>query len=50
MNIEHRILLKITLDDAKKAEQVLKDLMGEDVEPRRKFLDENAKYVENLDI
>ncbi len=50
MNIEHRILLKITLDDAKEAERVLKDLMGEDVEPRRKFLDENAKYVENLDI
>lgn len=50
MNIENRVLLKITLDDAAIAEQTLTDLMGEDVEPRREFLDENAKYVENLDI
>ena len=50
MNIENRILLKITLDDAKLADQVLSDLMGEEVEPRRLFIEQNAKDVENLDV
>lgn len=50
MNIEHRTLRKITIEDAMLADQVFETLMGEEVEPRRKFIEENAQYVENLDI
>ena len=50
MDIEHRILSKITMDDAIAADQVLTDLMGEEVEPRREFIEKNAKFVKNLDI
>lgn len=50
MNIEKRILLKITLDDAMLADQVLSELMGEEVEPRREFIEKNAVFVQNLDI
>ena len=50
MNIEHRTLRKITIEDAMLADQVFETLMGEDVEPRRKFIEDNAQYVENLDI
>ncbi|MBQ8234353.1 MAG: DNA topoisomerase (ATP-hydrolyzing) subunit B [Bacilli bacterium] len=50
MNIEHRTLRKITLEDAMLADQIFETLMGEEVEPRRKFIEENAVYVENLDI
>ncbi len=50
MNIENRTLLKITVDDAMKADQVLSELMGEEVDPRREFIEKNAKFVQNLDI
>jgi len=50
MNIEHRTLRKITIEDAMLADQVFETLMGEEVEPRRKFIEENAAYVENLDV
>lgn len=50
MDIEHRVLRKITVDDAMAADEVFSQLMGEEVEPRRKFIEENAKYVENLDV
>ena len=50
MDINTRILRKITVDDAMAADQVFSKLMGEEVEPRRKFIEENATYVENLDI
>ena len=49
-DINTRILRKITVDDAMAADQVFSKLMGEEVEPRRKFIEENATYVENLDI
>lgn len=50
MNPENRTLLKITLEDAIAADKVINDLMGEEVEPRKKFLEENAQFVSNLDI
>ena len=50
MDINTRVLRKITVDDAMAADQVFSKLMGEEVEPRRKFIEENATYVENLDI
>ncbi len=50
MNIENRTLLRITIDDAMLADQVLSELMGEEVEPRRDFIEKNAKFVQNLDV
>ena len=45
-----RTLRRITLEDAVQADQIFTVLMGEDVEPRKEFIEENAKYVVNLDI
>lgn len=50
MNPENRTLLRITIDDAMQADQVLSELMGEEVEPRKQFIEANAQFVENLDI
>ena len=50
MNKENRTLLQLTVDDAVLADRTLTELMGEDVAPRKVFLEENAKYVSNLDI
>ena len=50
MNIEHRTLRKITIEDAILADQVFETLMGEEVDPRREFIENNALNVENLDI
>lgn len=50
MDIEKRILRKITVDDCMEADAVFTKLMGDEVEPRRKFIEENAGYVQNLDI
>lgn len=50
MNPENRILLQVTLDDVAMADQTFTLLMGEKVEPRREFIEKNAKYVENLDV
>ena len=50
MNPETRILVKVTMDDAIKADEIFTLLMGDEVEPRREFIQANAKYVQNLDI
>ena len=50
MNPENRILIKVTMDDAMKADETFTLLMGDEVEPRRQFIQANAKYVKNLDI
>ena len=50
MNPETRILIQVTLEDAIKADEIFTILMGDEVEPRREFIHQNAKYVKNLDI
>ena len=50
MNPETRTLVKVTMDDAIKADEIFTLLMGDEVEPRRQFIQANAKYVKNLDI
>ena len=50
MDPKKRILLQVTLNDGEKADEVFSMLMGEEVEPRRKFIEENAVFVQNLDV
>ena len=50
MNPETRILVKVTMEDAIKADEIFNILMGDEVEPRRDFIQKNAKYVKNLDV
>ena len=50
MNPENRILLKVTIEDAKEADRIFDTLMGEEVPPRKKFIQTYAKKVKNLDI
>ena len=50
MDIKSRVLRQITVDDAIAADEVFSKLMGEEVEPRREFIETNATYVENLDV
>ncbi|MFD4198817.1 DNA topoisomerase IV subunit B, partial [Amycolatopsis thermoflava] len=50
MDVEHRLLLQVTLEDAARADELFSVLMGEDVEARRSFIQRNAKDVRFLDV
>ena len=50
MDINHRTLRRITVDDCVAADSIFEKLMGDEVEPRRQFIEENAIHVQNLDI
>jgi len=50
MNPETRTLLQVTIESAAEATKVFETLMGDKVEPRREFIEQNAKYVKNLDV
>ena len=50
MEYNHRTLIQITIDDSTAADEIFTTLMGDKVPPRKKFIEENAKYVKNLDI
>ncbi len=50
MNPETRTVLQVMIESAAAADKIFETLMGDDVEPRREFIEKNAKYVKNLDI
>ena len=50
MNPETRTLVQVQVSDAVKADEIFTILMGDDIEPRRAFIEENARYVKNLDV
>lgn len=50
MNPEHRTILQVSMEDSIAADKIFSVLMGDKVEPRRKFIEDNAEYVRNLDL
>lgn len=50
MNQESRVIVKVEMDDATRADEIFTILMGDKVQPRREFIEQNAKYANNLDV
>jgi DNA gyrase subunit B len=50
MDPETRTILKVNIEDAVLADNIFQTLMGDEVEPRRLFIEQNAKFVTNLDV
>ena len=50
MNPETRTILQVGIENAADADRTFSILMGDEVEPRREFIEKNAKYVRNLDV
>jgi DNA gyrase subunit B len=50
MSAENRTIVQVTVEDAIKADEIFSDLMGDNVEPRREFIQANARYANNLDV
>ena len=50
MNPKTRIMLRVEMEDAAMADEIFTILMGDKVEPRRDFIEKNARYVQNLDV
>lgn len=50
MDEDNRVILQVTIDDAIQADKVFSDLMGDNVDPRKEFIQANARFVNNLDI
>jgi DNA gyrase subunit B len=50
MDPDRRTILRVTLEDAVESSKLFDELMGDEVEPRRQFIERNAKYVSNLDV
>ena len=50
LNPENRVMIQVTMEDAQRADEIFTILMGDKVQPRREFIEKNAKYASNLDI
>ena len=50
MDPEFRTMLRVTIEDAQRASENFSIVMGDNVEPRREFIEKNAKFVQNLDV
>ncbi|MBQ9845572.1 MAG: DNA topoisomerase (ATP-hydrolyzing) subunit B [Oscillospiraceae bacterium] len=50
LNPDNRVMMRVSIEDARKADETFTILMGDKVEPRKEFIEKNAKYVDNLDV
>ena len=50
LNPDNRVMMRVSIEDARRADETFTILMGDKVEPRKEFIEKNAKYVSNLDV